>query len=230
MIRFAIYDDAQWIKVIKEEIIEHMTEAHMIDTFTNAKDLLLHHQRRAYDIVLLGIKKPGITEFDTGRMIKLEDPDCILCFITDHESFVKLGYQYNIFRFISKSCLSVDIKEMLAKAITKLQKERNIVVVKQNRSIHRVQIKEILYVETRGNYLELNTTSVVYSYRKTIKSFMETYGINFIQISRGIAVNNDKIKKIDFLTNEIFLYDSEEILYVTKKYRGPLKKKYAVLV
>ncbi len=59
---------------------------------------------------------------------------------------------------------------------------------------------------------------------------METYGINFIQISRGIAVNNDKIKKIDFLTNEIFLYDSEEILYVTKKYRGPLKKKYAVLV
>lgn len=230
MIRFAIYDDAQWSKVIKEKIIENMTEAHMIDTFTNAKDLLTHHQRRAYDIVLLGINKPGDNEFETGKLVKLEDPDCVLCFITDEECFVKLGYQYNIFRFISKSSLSFDIKEMLEQAISKLQKERNIVVVKQNRSIHRVHVKEILYVETRGNYLELNTTSVVFSYRKTIKSFMDVYGVNFIQISRGIAVNSNKIKKIDFITNEIVLYDSKEILYVTKKYRGPLKKKYTVLV
>lgn len=78
------------------------------------------------------------------------------------------------------------------------RKENEVVEIKSNRRIHRVPLREILYVEGLGNYVNyfLADDSKITAYG-TIKQTLETLPENFVRVHKSYIINKEHIKSYD---------------------------------
>lgn len=125
--------------------------------------------------------------------------------------------------FISKPIKMHDFMISIGLVMNELSnKSEEVIKVKQKGELISLFKKDIEYIQSFGNYLEVNTTSARISIRSTIEHFLlELNDDRFSQVHRSIIVNNNKIQKVGLHNITMF---SGTCLPVSKTFSRNLKE------
>lgn len=81
------------------------------------------------------------------------------------------------------------------------------IIIKDHKSIVKLQFADILFIEAYGSYSNLYTNNKFYTISKTIKSIIPNFPETFIRVHRSYAVNLDHVQT----------FSSEEVIMNNKK-------------
>jgi len=86
---------------------------------------------------------------------------------------------------------------------------KNHIVIKDHRSITKLQYNNIVFIEAYGSYSNLYTNSKFYTISKTIKSIIHDFPETFVRVHRSYAVNLDHVKS--FSADEVVMNNNTRI-------------------
>ncbi|MEK9613491.1 MAG: LytTR family DNA-binding domain-containing protein [Flavobacteriaceae bacterium] len=127
-----------------------------------------------------------------------------------------------IFKLIKLNTRTVEPKKTIDTSALKA----NHIFVRSNRIDHKIEINDIFAVESKKDYVKIYTSSESFLVRKNLKTFLlELPEEQFIRISKSVALNIQKVEKIN--KNTIYLtsgYDYVIGKVYLKKINTILKK------
>lgn len=97
-----------------------------------------------------------------------------------------------------------------------LQKEKEPLLIRANRSYYRIEKEKILYVENVGRKVVLHMKSSQIAYYAKMREVEEMLGEEFFRCHRGYLVNFKAVKSYE--TGSILLKNGETILMAKMKY------------
>ncbi len=206
------------ILIVEDEVLIAEDLKDILKTFGLKKIEMVHDKASALEN--LRLTKPDIALIDI-RMEKeldgLEIGEFIqnnyklpFIFITAHSDIemIKKIIKTKPVGYITKPFKKSDLFANINLAIEQLT-TNNKLFIKDGYSTHVININEILYIESEGNYINIFTSSKKYLSRQNMESILLDIDSNdFLKIHRSYVVNLNKVKKYsskEVIINEIML-------------------------
>jgi len=95
------------------------------------------------------------------------------------------------------------------------------IVIKDHKSIIKLQFSDIFFIEAYGSYSNLHAKTKFYTISKTIKSIIHNFPDTFVRVHRSYAVNLDHVKS--FSTDEVIMNNETRIKISRAKKMALLK-------
>lgn len=189
------------------ECVGLFEDAVSLDKFLTQKSAECQ-EGRAVDIIFIDIEMPEISGLDYISSIKT---DAAVIVITAYGEHALRGYELNVTdyllkpvslpRFIKAADKARDYCEVMRRQRSDAQmqeEESDFIFVKSDKIIHRVEIDDILFVESMENYVKIFTCKGMIVTRTPLKNFLEMLpDRRFIQVHKSYVVNIGKIKSIE---------------------------------
>jgi len=208
-IKCLIIDDEPSAQIILKNFIEKVDFLELCGTCNNAITAIERLQTLDIDLLFLDIKMPkisGLTFFKS-----LQTPPKVI-FTTAYPKYAVDGFNVNALDFLLKpfsferfltACNKVIENQGTAPYKTT---SNNSILLKANKTIHKVLLKNLLLIEAYGDYVKVYTTNKLII---TNKTFSSTLGLlpksNFIQVHKSYAINLDAISSLS--GNQITIND-----------------------
>lgn len=193
MIRIAIVDDNRHIlDKICRLVDEMFIEKNSIDSYEKGTDFFNDPNRFSYDIIFLDIDMPDIDGFEIANNLKFIKPSIVIIFVSSMEHFVFESLRYNPFRFVRKSNLIIDMQTAISEYETKRKEERKTYFLKTNEMESYIPLNDIVYFESRGHDLYLNTSNHKFKLKReqSLKNLHEQLkSSGFIRVHKSFLVN-----------------------------------------
>jgi DNA-binding LytR/AlgR family response regulator len=206
------------ILIVEDEVLIAEDLKDILKTFGLKKIEMVHDKASALEN--LRLNKPDIAILDI-RMEKeldgLEIGEFIqnnyklpFIFITAHSDIemIKKIIKTKPVGYITKPFKKSDLFANINLAIEQLT-TNNKLFIKDGYSTHVININEIVYIESEGNYINIFTSSKKYLSRQNMESILLDIDSNdFLKIHRSFVVNLNKVKKYsskEVIINEITL-------------------------
>ena len=202
MIRAAICDDEP---TILDYLHEHISKEFkrqgadiQIDKFTSGKDFLNAHKAEPFDVVFLDIDMPEINGFDVAEKISSEHT--LIIFVTTHDELVFSSLKFQPFRFIRKSFLEDELREVADDVNEVLSKRSAGKKFKLQTRAHDVyvDVEQIIYIEIYGHWLHVYTNDEVlecYGILSDYESRLEPF--DFVRTHKSYLVNCRYIRSVE---------------------------------
>lgn len=138
-------------------------------------DELVERYKAQFDIILLDVEMPFLNGMTAAELIRRQDPEVIIIFITNMAQYAIRGYEVNAIDFIVKPVSYYVFADKLRKAIqfSKNHAEKDFVIQTED-SIFKITCSQIIYVEKDKNYLVLHTKRGDHRIRGTMASMEES--------------------------------------------------------
>lgn len=202
-----------------------------ITLFLQVDELInMINKGKHFDLYLLDIMMPNINGVELGRLIRKEDYDTPIIYITSYPDFALEAYGIHALRYITKP---INIKELysaldLAYIILRNQSASTI-LIKENDSINSVIIDDIMYVENsvRNSIYTLNNNKQIISVRRT-GSFEQALGPllkipHFIQTHKSFFIN---LKYVNSLHSNTVIMDDNKKIPISRKHLSSVRSSY----
>lgn len=174
-----------------------------ITEYTCAESVLkrLHSSDGVSDILIADIDMPDVSGMEMARVIRDEQLDVVLIFMTAHAEYVFQSFEYAPFRYIRKEFMEIELLPALQAACEKVNASRDISLsIKTQNGILAVRTQDILYYELENRKCIIYTVqNGQYETWKKISELREEMGEMdnfFLQIYRGCMVNKHYVKTI----------------------------------
>lgn len=231
MIHISICDDSETDALAAKEVIRNtLNELHVqadIDYCLSAKEIeakLLQHKEQL-DILILDIDMPDVSGLQLAEILRANDLNLIIIFLSNHEEYVFKAIEFQPFRYIRKIKLKTEMPIAIRSAvkIIDIQKDRQIILDTDDGET-KVMMSEIVYFETEKRKLSVHlTNNKTLRINKNISEFQSILSHEkYIMIHRSCVVNADYIKNID---NNIIILDSDEQLVISRPRNKEVKEK-----
>lgn len=213
----------------------------------NGEDALKNISELEPDIVLMDIMiKGSMTGIDVAEKVKQEYSIPVI-FLTAYadESTLSKAKITEPYGYILKPFKEVDLHSTIEMAIykhkkdTEVQKERDflyslvenkdeaskdILFVKANSRLVKVNLKDIFYVEALKDYVVINTQYTRYTIHSTMKDIERKLDNgDFLRVHRSFIVRIDKIQAIENQT--VVLEENKKVIPIGGSYRDELLNK-----
>lgn len=192
-------DDAMALQQTRQFLADssHLWGEEMeIMTYTDAESLLkrIRSESEQTDILLLDIDMPGMSGLEIAKLIRDEEKDVILIFLTAHDEFVYLSFQYAPFRYIRKEYMKEELPSAMKAALAKLKAKRsNSICLKTQEGEMTVRISDITHFQMENRkmcvYLVQGGAYLVWKKLKELKAEIDAKDDAFIQVHSGCVVN-----------------------------------------
>jgi DNA-binding LytR/AlgR family response regulator len=206
------------ILIVEDEVLIAEDLKDILKTFGLKKIEMVHDKASAFEN--LRLNKPDIAILDI-RMEKeldgLEIGEFIqnnyklpFIFITAHSDIemIKKIIKTKPVGYITKPFKKSDLFANINLAIEQLT-TNNKLFIKDGYSTHVININEIVYIESEGNYINIFTSGKKYLSRQNMESVLLDLDSNdFLKIHRSYIINLNKVKKYsskEVIINEITL-------------------------
>ncbi len=221
MINFVIVDDFKEVTDNIKNIIDKVMINNKLEykTFVfNDYDIefkKLMNKPMVNRIYLLDIETKSESGIDIARMIRKNDLDSIIIFITAHEELASniVRDQLMVLTFICKfDDFEKRVKDAIVKSLSYIGKKIAIRFV-DNNAVYIIPIKDILYV-THDNVERkclIKTDNRTYKVGKSLTEIKELSMGALAQSHRACLVNEERIVKVDKKKKHI-LFDNGEII------------------
>lgn len=206
-----VEDEPVWRDKIKASIEKYCTDKNIsaqVKAYDNEKDFT---ENADADLLFLDIElAEGEDGFRIAEKLMDSGSQCKICFLTSHTEMARHGYKVNAFRYIDKKYFE-EIDEALDSFFkTKIQ-ERTIYCKDTAGIRHRINLKELLLIETSGRklrYLMRNGSEHICEGRisETAQS-LSPFGFSCVQ--RSYIVNLKYIERVN--SHEIMLCNGLKI-------------------
>lgn len=217
-VRCLIVDDEPLAVRLIEKHIAQIDFLEVVATCNSAIKAFEILNTKEVDLLFLDIKMPHLTGIDFLKSLK-NPPKTI--FTTAYRDFAIESYDLETVDYLLKPITferffkAIDkYKRFNSPVFPQVQKETVVsdyIIVKSGNKHHKVILKEIVYIESLKDYIQIhleNKTTIVTKY--TLSDIeKELLAFNFLRVHRSYIINKAKITS--FSTNEIDLNHSYEI-------------------
>lgn len=196
--------------------------------FEDAMDFL-HNYKAMYDIVFMDIEMPYLNGMNAAKELRKIDKEVCLIFVTNIARYAIKGYSVDATDYMVKpigySTFSFRMERAIAVAMHNGKRD---IVITSNRSYYRVNVNDILYVESRGHKVVYHTISEEIESWETLQGASEKLGDAFVSPRTGVFVNLKHIKSIQ--GDNISLGDGYELIRIARDKKKEFINAFTVFV
>lgn len=219
MIKIAILEDE---KDMEERLTGFLSKffaendkKYTISSFSTAESLL--SSSLDFDISFIDINLPGKNGMEAAKEIREKDKEMMLIFVTSLVQFAIKGYEVNAFDYLVKPVNYASFSLTMKRVLPVLDsKKEGIMVTDNSRTIHKIYLNDLQYIEVRGHVLYFHTTNEVIQVYESLKKYeelLESY--SFSSCNRSYLVNLKHVIKID--KNEVLVGNDRLIISRPKR-------------
>jgi DNA-binding LytR/AlgR family response regulator len=240
--RCIIVDDEGMSRVHLAHLCKKIEKIAIVDTFADAMSAYRFLEKETIDLIFLDIEMPDFSGIELVQ--SLPTPPAII-FITSKEhyaietfDFIETVVDYllkpvtlprllqAVERYEQRSnnnaLAPVSPPSIPIAPTSQMTQESDYLFVKTDRKYVRIDLKELLYVETVGDYSIFKTTDQQFTVHATLKSVKERLCMpNFLKVHRSFIVNLDKIKDIE----DSSLLIGDKVIPVSRNHRNRLMER-----
>ena len=235
-IKTIIIDDEPLARKRVVKLLEEYPEFKLIAECKNGSDALKAIKKYKPDLIFLDIQMPGIDGFEVVHESHYKP---LVIFITAYENYALKAFDVKALDYLLKPFDDDRFEESLIRVKNRLKqlksaslndKLMNLVSefkdddkneyrrefsFKDNGREFTIEISEVIYLESDGNYIKVHTKNDYQLFRTTMNTIEnELDPEDFLRIHRSFIVNKHYIKKINYLNNneyEFILRTGKEI-------------------
>lgn len=220
-LRCIIVDDEPVARKILEEFTEQVPYLELAGKFENAIKAEAFLQGNRVDIMFLDIEMPKLTGL---QYLKTSDVQPLVILTTAFPQYALEGYELDIIdyllkpfafsRFLKAAQKARDFAEM--KNAGQPASTASFIFVRSDKRIEKVELADIFYIESLGNYVSICTENkkiIAYLTLKSIESQLPQ--ADFIKIHQSFIVSLSRINAIE--GNQVILKSKE--LPISRNYK-----------
>ena len=230
--RVAVIDDEQAererIQAYLSRFAKESGSAIAVDAYASA-DALLSGYRPGYDILIFDIDMPGTNGMDAARIVREQDRDVTILFITNMAQYAINGYEVEAVDYIIKPIGYYDFAMKFRRAFSRAGRRRDKEVLLETvEGQCRVAVSGIVYVEAMGHYLVYHVAGEGGVVREVkVRGSIGEHGqmlraYNFCQVHKSFLVNLEHIEEIR--TGEVSVLGTA--VPVGRAYKNQLLQEY----
>lgn len=161
-----------------------------VSTFDGGRELLVGY-RSDIDLLLLDIEMEPVDGMTAARRIRKLDRQVIIVFITNSAQYAVSGYEVAALSYLLKPVAYVAFAQELDRSIEQLQRRpRTPLLVSSDGETHRVDVEDLLYLESVKHRVVIHATDRDYSMVGSLKTMeAELQGSGFVRCNSGYLVN-----------------------------------------
>ncbi|WGD35583.1 LytTR family DNA-binding domain-containing protein [Olleya sp. YS] len=227
-----IIEDEKPAQNLLKNYISKLPNLELIGTFQSALEAHVFFKTQTAGIVFLDINLPSISGLDFIKTIK--NPPAIIM-TTAYPDYAVSSFEletivdylvkpFGFDRFLKaiNKAENVTKKEEIKKSVA----SENSIFLNVDKTLHKIVLDDILYLESDRNYMTLVTTTQRLSYLDSLKNWIEKLPKQqFIQIHKSYIINTNYVSKIS--GNEIYI--NTHRLPIGRTYKADLLKKLRII-
>ena len=173
MYRIAICDDEKSSASFAAELLDKYKNAHPriemgVDVFYTSLELLGAIEKQAYDIYLLDIYIDKMNGIEIAEAIRKRDNAGQIIFMTSSNAFYKEAFKINAAHYLEKPILESDFFDAMDRVC--LEESVRYLTVRESGEVSKVNIDDILYIESEDHYKRIVTADKSYFVRSTMQA------------------------------------------------------------
>jgi DNA-binding LytR/AlgR family response regulator len=219
--RCIIVDDEPVARKILQEFVEQVPFLELVAKFENAAKTEAFLQNNQADLMFLDIEMPKVSGLE---LLKKADIKPLVVLTTAFPQYALEGYELDIIDYLLKPFAFSRFLKAVQKAKEFADMKNNTAAsipssylfVRSEKRIEKIELKDILYAESLGNYVSICTENkkiIAYLTLKSIESQLPAS--EFIKIHQSFLVACSRIDAIE--GNEIKILD--KALPISRNYR-----------
>lgn len=219
----AICDDESIFRSNAVNLLERYREEHALSfeiaQFNSGMELLEYNK----DILLvfLDFEMPGKNGMETARLLRQQNKDTMIAFLTSHPEMMQNAFEVKAFRYLLKPLKPRDLENCMNAALKELEQTK--VAVYNNGVQKIINMKEIQYIEAGENYTFIRTEHGIYQSKNTMSEWERNVKDEFFyRCHKTYIVNLAFVDEI--FTEHIVLYNKEKVL-LSRRSRKEFQKK-----
>ncbi len=168
------------------------------------------------DIILSDILLDNDNGITAMKSVQGRFPHIQIIFISAYPSYCEDVYQVDHVAYLQKPVSTPKLEAVLAKAVSKAQKEReHYITIKSKSLTATVHMGKILYIETVGRQINIVTEDKFYSVAGK-NSILLKLDDRFIDCGKGCTVNMSKVRTLGRQT--LTMSDGKEVVLTADRY------------
>jgi len=201
--KIAVCDDEEDALSLISELVKRefakLGENTEISAFTNSELLLESNREESFDVNFLDISMPSIDGIEVAGLIKRYNPETLIVFVTCMDDLVFKSYKVHPFGFIRKTKLIEEFPAVVLDIKKQLSYNEYSLCFKLEGTEYRLCTDEVVFIESKGNYIKIKTTDMAdYRYKDSInKKEIELKEHGFVRTHERFLVNLKYISKIN---------------------------------
>jgi len=235
--RCIVIDDEDMARGILEELISNTPELTLVADFPDAMQAIKFLNQNTVDLIFLDIHMPGFSGFDFIQTLK-SPPKIILT--TSDRNFAIEAFEYEcVVDYLPKPFSKIRFEKAIKKAhvfgssvklpasISANISERDTdLFVNVDRRLIKIEYAGILYIESKGDYIRINTEKKNFTVHTTIKKIKEKLPPEmFFQVHRSYIINIKKI--VDIEDNSVLI--EKTVIPISRANRDELMNRLNLL-
>lgn len=199
-----------------------------IQTFSRAVDLLLDFKVKKFDLILLDIKMQEVSGIQAAKIIRNQDDDVKIIFLTNSNDFLLEGYRVFASGYILKPLNENidDFNKTFSYIFSKIFVDNKEIILRVDRVEISVPYKNIFYADIDENHrlcVHLEERKIV-----TTMTYLEFLAIlsednRFLECYHRIVINMDFVKS---MAKDDFILKNGEIIPISQRKKKEVKAKY----
>lgn len=223
--RVAICDDEKTMHVTLLKLLNEYKRLRnidiFVDNFENGYELL--KSSREYEIIFMDYQMDDIDGIETSRLIRIENTESIIIFVSAYPEVAVDSYEVDTFRFIVKPIN----KEKLFKAIDSYLKTidyDNLLILKTHEATWKIKLSDVIYAEAKGKHTIIRTAEKTYEIHIHLKKIEDKLPCEkFFRCQRAYIAG---FAHIESHTNTEITFDNGERAQIGKAYTAKFKKAF----
>ena len=223
MIRYLIIDDESIAHDIIKGYCDMLPNLRLEKNCYDAIEALSYLSEHKVDLIFLDLNMPKLKGFEFLKT--LTNPPKVIV-TTAYKEYALDGYELNIVdyllkpfsfeRFLKAVNKAIDIQDKPeTRSVIKDENTVETIFLRSNKKYIQVEIKDILFMESQGNYVKVVTDKESILVRDKVSNLLTKFSKDdFVQVHKSFAVAKVQIKSIE--GNRIFI----------KEYQIPIGKMY----
>ncbi len=210
MIKCIVIDDEPLALQLMCEYVETTPTLELIKSFDNAVEAITFLRNVSVDLIFVDINMPQLSGLEFAEAIS---PDIKIVFITAYRDYAVEGFKLDAADYLVKplpyATFLKSVDKILRRYFDDAQSIEHIFVRSECRSV-RVTLSEILYIESRREYMDIHLSSgeVVSTISNVSAMHDKLPKGRFIKAHRSFIVNVDNISLVE---NHAIIFGKQRI-------------------
>ena len=199
--QIAICDDEKPILQILEEKVRKLLPEAVIKKYLSGDELVASGCKP--DILFLDIQMPGMDGMEVARLMRQNNKDMILIFVTAVEEYVFQAFDVGAFHYLVKPFSDEKFIEVVKRAVEKLDEhlademDEKYMMIQSAGSHIKVYLKDIVYAEVYNRKVIIHTRNDDIEYYGKLQDLSDKAGSDFFRTHRAYLVHFKYVERYD---------------------------------
>ena len=174
-------------------------------------DELVERYKAQFDIILLDVEMPFLDGMTAAELIRRQDPEVVIIFITNMAQYAIRGYAVDAMDYVLKPVSYFAFSQRLSRAIRRMKnRQRHFFTIPVKGGALKLDAGELYYLESQGHSLIFHTAGGDHTSTGSMAQWEEKLvPLGFFRCNKGYLVN---LEHVDGFQDGCALVNGEQLV------------------